>query len=338
MSQSTPHQTAQGGGSWPRSARPCSPSTSTPRSSTSRCRRSRASSRRGTRQLQWVVDGYNLAFAGAGAGRGQPVRPVRPAAGPDHRPGRLRRGQRRRARWSRRPEALVAARFVMGAFAALIFPTTLSIISNTFRERRERAAALGIWGAVVGLGVAAGPVTGGVLLEHFYWGSVFWALVPLALVTAVAAYVLVPESRDPSVPRARPARPRPVGGDAGHAHLHDHRGAGARLVVGGDARRVRGRGRAAGRLRASASGVRRTRCSTSRCSATAGSAPPAEPSRSRSSRCSASSSWSRSTSSSSAGTARSSTGARILPVALSHRGRLRGRRCAGARGSAPRSW
>ena len=85
----------------------------------------------------------------------------------------------------------------MGTFAALIFPTTLSIISNTFRERRERAAALGIWGAVVGLGVAAGPITGGVLLEHFYWGSVFWALVPLALVTAVAAFVL----------RARVARP-----------------------------------------------------------------------------------------------------------------------------------
>ena len=69
----------------------------------------------------------------------------------------------------------------MGTFAALIFPTTLSIISNTFRERKERAAALGVWGAVVGVGVAAGPVTGGVLLEHFYWGSVFWALVPLAL-------------------------------------------------------------------------------------------------------------------------------------------------------------
>jgi MFS family permease len=53
---------------------------------------------------------------------------------------------------------------------------------------------------VVGLGVAAGPITGGLLLEHFYWGSVFWALVPLALVTAVAAYALVPESRDPAVP------------------------------------------------------------------------------------------------------------------------------------------
>ncbi|MGC4112130.1 MAG: MFS transporter [Nocardioides sp.] len=153
----------------------------------------------GTRQLQWVVDGYNLAFAGLVLAAGSLS-----------------------DRFGRRPAlivgllgfaaasaagalvtsagALVAARFVMGAFAALIFPTTLSIISNTFRERRERAAALGIWGGVVGLGVAAGPITGGLLLEHFYWGSVFWALVPLALVTSVAAFAWVPESRDPAVP------------------------------------------------------------------------------------------------------------------------------------------
>jgi EmrB/QacA subfamily drug resistance transporter len=153
----------------------------------------------GTRELQWVVDGYNLAFAGLVLAAGSLS-----------------------DRFGRRPalvlglvgfatasaagalvhtaDALVVARFAMGAFAALIFPTTLSIISNTFRERRERAAALGVWGAVVGLGVAAGPITGGLLLEHFYWGSVFWALVPLALVTAIAAALLVPESRDPSVP------------------------------------------------------------------------------------------------------------------------------------------
>jgi EmrB/QacA subfamily drug resistance transporter len=96
--------------------------------------------------------------------------------------------------------ALVAARVGMGVFAALIFPTTLSIIVNTFSDRRQRAAALGGWGAVVGAGVALGPVTGGLLLEHFYWGSVFLALVPLALLAAGLAFVLVPESRDPSTP------------------------------------------------------------------------------------------------------------------------------------------
>ena len=153
----------------------------------------------GTRQLQWVVDGYNLAFAGL----------VLAAGSLSDRFGRrpaLITGLLGFAAASAigalvtSADALVAARFLMGTFAALIFPTTLSIISNTFRERRERAAALGIWGAVVGVGVAAGPITGGVLLEHFYWGSVFWALVPLAVVTAGAAYLLVPESRDPSVP------------------------------------------------------------------------------------------------------------------------------------------
>ena len=153
----------------------------------------------GTRQLQWVVDAYNLAFAGL----------VLAAGSLSDRFGRrpaLITGLLGFAAASAvgalvtSADALVAARFLMGAFAALIFPTTLSIISNTFRERRERAAALGIWGAVVGVGVAAGPITGGVLLEHFYWGSVFWALVPLAVVTAGAAYLLVPESRDRTVP------------------------------------------------------------------------------------------------------------------------------------------
>jgi EmrB/QacA subfamily drug resistance transporter len=154
----------------------------------------------GTRQLQWIVDGYNLAFAALVLAAGSLS-----------------------DRYGRRPAlivgllgfaaasaagalvtsagGLVVARIAMGTFAALIFPTTLSIISNTFRERRQRAAALGVWGAVVGIGVAAGPVTGGALLEHFYWGSVFWALVPLALLAALAAFLVVPESRDPQVPR-----------------------------------------------------------------------------------------------------------------------------------------
>jgi EmrB/QacA subfamily drug resistance transporter len=153
----------------------------------------------GTRGLQWIVDGYNLAFTALVLAAGSLS-----------------------DRYGRRPAlmigllgfaaasvagalvtssgALIAARFGMGAFAALIFPTTLSIISNTFTDRRQRAAALGGWGAVVGVGVASGPVTGGLLLEHFYWGSIFLALVPLALLAAGLAFALVPESRDPAVP------------------------------------------------------------------------------------------------------------------------------------------
>jgi len=85
--------------------------------------------------------------------------------------------------------------------AALVYPTTLSIITNAFPERGERAKAIGVWGAVTGLGVAAGPVTGGLLLAHWWWGSVFAALVPAALVAAVLAVLVVPESRRVRGPR-----------------------------------------------------------------------------------------------------------------------------------------
>jgi EmrB/QacA subfamily drug resistance transporter len=150
----------------------------------------------GTRDLQWIVDGYNLAFAAlvltAGSiGDRFGRRPMllgglvgfAVASGI----GALCTGA----------GALIVVRLLMGMFAALIFPTTLSIITNAYPIRSERAKAIGVWGAVTGLGVAVGPVTGGVLLAHFWWGSVFLALVPVALVAAVLAFVLVPESRDP---------------------------------------------------------------------------------------------------------------------------------------------
>jgi MFS family permease len=68
---------------------------------------------------------------------------------------------------------LIATRALMGVGAATIMPATLSIITNVFTDRRERAQAIAIWAATSGAGVAIGPVTGGWLLEHFWWGSVF---------------------------------------------------------------------------------------------------------------------------------------------------------------------
>lgn len=152
-----------------------------------------------TRGLQWVVDGYTLTFAALvlAAGSLSDRYGRRPALLIGLLGFAVTSGI---GAASASTEALVAARFGMGVFAALIFPTTLSIITNTFDDRRQRAAALGGWGAVVGVGVAAGPVTGGLLLEHFSWSSVFWALIPLALLAAVLGFFLVPESRDPGVP------------------------------------------------------------------------------------------------------------------------------------------
>ena len=100
---------------------------------------------------------------------------------------------------------LIAARAAMGLAAAAIMPVTLSIISNVF-DPRERGRAIGIWAGAVGLGAAIGPLAGGFLLEHFWWGSIFLVNVPVVLIGLVAVMVLVPESRDPD-----PGRPDLVG-------------------------------------------------------------------------------------------------------------------------------
>ncbi len=154
----------------------------------------------GTRDLLWIVDGYNLAFAALVLAMGSLSDKLgrRPALLVGLVGFAISTGV---AALVDSVGALITLRFVMGFFAALIFPTTLSVISNAFTERRERAAALGAWGAAVGLGVALGPVAGGALLQHFSWHSVFWALVPVALLAIVMTLRFVPESRDASVPR-----------------------------------------------------------------------------------------------------------------------------------------
>jgi EmrB/QacA subfamily drug resistance transporter len=153
----------------------------------------------GTSDLQWIVAGYSLSFSAL----------VLAAGSLGDRYGRrpaLLIGLLGFAAASgvgalcSTPGQLIVARLVMGLFAALIFPTTLSVITNTFQDRGERAQAVGAWGAVGGLGVAVGPVLGGLLLTQFSWPSVFVALVPVSLGAAAAVFRLVPESRDPATP------------------------------------------------------------------------------------------------------------------------------------------
>jgi DHA2 family multidrug resistance protein-like MFS transporter len=148
-----------------------------------------------TSNLQWIVDAYTLVFAG-----------LLLVAG--HLGDRF--GRRRvlqvglvlfgltsvLAASAGSIEELIAGRAAMGVAAALVFPATLGLLSNIFTDPRERATAIGIWAAVSGLAVALGPVSGGVLLEHFSWNSVFLVNVPLVVIALAAGWRLLPESRD----------------------------------------------------------------------------------------------------------------------------------------------
>jgi EmrB/QacA subfamily drug resistance transporter len=95
------------------------------------------------------------------------------------------------------PTQLIWARALMGIGGAAVMPSTLSIISNVF-DPRERAKAIGVWAGAVGLAIAIGPVVGGALLEHFWWGSVFLINVPIIVLGVTLVAVLVPESRNPN--------------------------------------------------------------------------------------------------------------------------------------------
>ena len=97
--------------------------------------------------------------------------------------------------YSRSPEQLIFARAAMGLGGAAVMPQTLSIISNVF-EPAERPRAIGLWATAVGIGIATGPVLGGLLLDHFWWGSVFLINVPVTVLGAIAVAILVPESRN----------------------------------------------------------------------------------------------------------------------------------------------
>ena len=98
--------------------------------------------------------------------------------------------------YSHSPEQLVWARAAMGLGAAAVMPQTLSIISNVF-EPAERPKAIGIWAVAVGIGIAIGPIVGGLLLAHFWWGSVFLLNMPFTAAGAAAVWLIVPESKNP---------------------------------------------------------------------------------------------------------------------------------------------
>jgi EmrB/QacA subfamily drug resistance transporter len=151
-------------------------------------------------QLQWVADAYTVVFAGL----------LLLAGTLGDRWGRRRSltigltvfaGGSAAAAFAGGVGQLVTARALMGGAAAFIMPATLSILTNTFTEARERATAIGIWSGVIGIGVVLGPLAGGFLLDHFWWGSVFIVNVPIAAGAIIAARLLVPESRDPNAER-----------------------------------------------------------------------------------------------------------------------------------------
>ncbi|MEV5613044.1 DHA2 family efflux MFS transporter permease subunit [Streptomyces sp. NPDC052225] len=94
------------------------------------------------------------------------------------------------------PVQLIAFRAVMGLGAAFVMPATLAVLMNVF-EREEQPKAIGIWAGGVGLAIAIGPITGGLLLDHFWWGSVFLVNVPIVILAVILMIVLVPDSKDP---------------------------------------------------------------------------------------------------------------------------------------------
>ena len=153
-------------------------------------------------QLQWIVDSYTLVFAGllltAGAlGDRFGRRPALQIGFVIFGLGSVISALATSA------DQLIATRAIMGVGGALIMPATLSIITNVFPPE-ERGRAIGVWAGVAGLGAALGPLTGGFLVEHFYWGSVFLVNIPIVVVGLVTGFFLIPNSKDPSAPRLDP--------------------------------------------------------------------------------------------------------------------------------------
>jgi EmrB/QacA subfamily drug resistance transporter len=150
--------------------------------------------------LQWIVDGYVLVFAALLLTMGSF----------GDRVGRKRTLQAGVA-WfgvgsliaalAGSTEVLIGARAFLGFGAAIIMPSTLSIITSTFRDPKERSLAIALWAAIFGLGIGIGPVLGGWLLERYEWNSVFLINIPVAIVALIGGYFYISESRDEDAPR-----------------------------------------------------------------------------------------------------------------------------------------
>ena len=157
----------------------------------------------GSTDIQWMIDAYILVFAGL----------LLTAGSLSDRHGRRRGliiglvvfgGASLLAAFASSSGQLIAARALMGVGGAFLMPGTLSILTTVFDDS-ERKKAIAIWSSVLSLGAVGGPTVGGVLLEHFWWGSVFLINVPIALLGIAAALLIIPESRGPA------RRPDPVG-------------------------------------------------------------------------------------------------------------------------------
>jgi len=96
------------------------------------------------------------------------------------------------------PWTLVFCRALLGLGGAMLMPSTLSILRHVFIDKREQTVAIAMWGVMASVGVAIGPVVGGILVEFFGWESAFLVNIPIALITMVTAMMWVPESSDPS--------------------------------------------------------------------------------------------------------------------------------------------
>lgn len=153
-------------------------------------------------QMQWAVDSYALVFAGL----------LITAGVLGDRLGRKRvllfgmlafGAMSALCSFAATSGELIAFRALMGIGAAAVQPQTLSIIQNVFAPQ-ERAKAIGIWAGASGMAIALGPITGGLLLKYFWWGSIFLVNVPIVLAAVVGIVLLVPDSRDPSPGRLDP--------------------------------------------------------------------------------------------------------------------------------------